>query len=861
MTVPFATLAKGIPYGYRPFYALEIDGIPYVFHELPGVDLNPSVHRNAPGTLIVDRGAKIGSVLTDGSAVAGALDFEFRLADPERSDIVKQLMKRPTQMTVLTEDVAYDATSLPVANTNGFENEPIYYGLSCSDFGGALLDEFVSIDPSPFGQPHEYKAGLLVANRPRRWKARRVRLWMLVLSPGGVVVQGSSDWKEFACCRFDGYIKKRPSRVGGIWSFVAEDSIRRLARPLPSGVSGKATWTLNDDQAILFDTDSAVTIEATHFDGSGSPATLTSYTLQPFTALPSTSRKSQQREALAAAWRSAVIADADYGAGSADLTYEHLNLTTAVDLTGVGRTHWPNVRVNLSGGGSINFNCIYQGRWDGWRRTPALSVPVSGAICRLPFNQAAEFFSASLSVLVDKGSPSDIPATGWVRLTSEGQTSYLRYTSSSIDPTNSGRVILNIDPADRPNLSALALAEGNPEATTEISVQFVWRDEGLVRDVLRRAITSTGFGVNGAYDTLARKQGYGLPNLAATSFSVFDGAFQYLPLQLAAEGSTSLETMVSGLLRLGGRALCTRRADDGSGVNITAVYVGSSDSGVPVATITDADLVATSGQKPVRVKRTFAAPQNITVTCRTIAAAGAEAGEAVLEYGDEHLDDWTEEAWSLDVYGVSRAALAAPGAAMALSQFRTGENRQIIEIDTRAGIVAQIGDVVFVDSRDANLWDYTDGETVGYTGLGRVLGAQASLDNETQTYLVAVDGIAASGPMCPSLPILAVNGTSTAPDSIDVDEAYYPLLEWAQNGQSIFYVQAYQPGEDSGHGQYTVSTISKPGGGVARMTIAAYPSSPAVTLTTSYRVTWPIAPSCTETQAPYLHNTDLAQWT
>ena len=49
-------------------------------------------------------------------------------------------------------------------------------------------------------------------------------------------------------------------------------------------------------------------------------------------------------------------------------------------------------------------------------------------------------------------------------------------------------------------------------------------------------------------------------------------------------------------------------------------------------------------------------------------------------------------------------------------------------------------------------------------------------------------------------------------------------------------------------------------GGSARLTVSAYPSSPAVTLTTSYRLTWPVATECTEEQDLYLHNTDVVQW-
>jgi hypothetical protein len=191
--------------------------------------------------------------------------------------------------------------------------------------------------------------------------------------------------------------------------------------------------------------------------------------------------------------------------------------------------------------------------------------------------------------------------------------------------------------------------------------------------------------------------------------------------------------------------------------------------------------------------------------------------------------------------------------------FRSGETRQVVELDVPPWVDAQPGDIIALDTADPNLYDYAT-QTQGFDGLARVIGAQVSLTTHVQTLTIVLDGIMSAGPMAPSLPIVSVGTSATAPTSIDVDDAYLDLLTHAKDGEASWTVLAYQPGNDHGHALYTVTTITEPGGGVARLTVTAYPTVPAVTLTTGWRLTWPIEDACTETQAPYLHNTNVVQW-
>lgn len=96
--------------------------------------------------------------------------------------------------------------------------------------------------------------------------------------------------------------------------------------------------------------------------------------------------------------------------------------------------------------------------------------------------------------------------------------------------------------------------------------------------------------------------------------------------------------------------------------------------------------------------------------------------------------------------------------------------------------------------------------------------------------------------------------------SIDVDESYHDALVRWKNGQSSWTLLAYLPGSDAPHAEFICGDITLPGGGVARIAVTTPPSSPTVTLTTAWRLTFPVEANGTDEMARYLHNTDGTQW-
>lgn len=864
MSLSWATLTGALRYGYTHLWAYQVEGIPTLFMEYLGDAIAPSGYTLEGGSstvagqrnagLIIDRSPRFGSVVDPKTHFPKAMDQEVRLFD---TAAVRALFARPTLYTTLTADITATATTMNVESTSGWSAvTKLHFGTSCAAYSGALLTQFTSLTRGTYGRNRSYKTGVVVTDKPYAWKGRRVTGYIVLLDPTGRYVQGA-DILASACKAFDGTIEQRPMRDGAEWVLKCRDQARRLSDPLGVAAGGQAVWNLDDDSLLAVDLNTTVSVKIAETPG----VTLADVNVQPFLGASSPMRKSQMRSLIASALDTA-MADVRTGtpiwrqvpSGDAGVKRRwqlQVPCTSSAYLLTATCTM-------VGGGGQFIF------KWGGNIPLGTVKVAVSSTTgIDIPLWQETTANSASLAVILDSVAPTDLPSSGWVALEGEGNADYRRYTSLTVDSADARKVLLTLDPTSAPSPADITvMASDEAEGTlADVSAKFLWRDAGSFPDILRRAIVSSGDAVNGAYDTLPKGQGLGLSAIDTTSFvTAFDEAFKDITSAApVVDAGSTMQSVFSGILRLSQRALTTRRASDGSAVNIAAVSVGSADSGVPTVTITDAMLVSIGGRRPIRVMDTFAGPQAITIRCRTVDGGTKAEGDSTIIARDPHLVDWTGDGWELDVYGVDRPTLLLPATSWATAWFRGGENRQVVELDLPPWADVQPGDVVELSLTDPNLWNYATGAP-GLSGLGRCIGCQISPKTLAQTATIVVDGIFSAGPMAPSIAISAVNGVATTPTSIDVPASWYNLLVRAKGAASSWKVLAYLPGQDSGRAEYTISTVTLPGGGVARLTVTAYPASPAVTLSTSYRLTWPVVANGTTTQNQHLNNTDRVQW-
>lgn len=872
---PWAKIAGSLQYGYGLYWVLRIEGIPTLFVEALADAVAPSGY-DLDASLVIDRSARLGSLVVD-SHIAKAFDFEARLLD---SATVRTYLTRPARVTTLAADLGADDTTMSVAKTADFAGlSELYIGASCIPFAGSTADSFTGLDRDTYGRRRSYKKGSLVTDGPYTFQGRRADLFAVALDPSGRYVQ-TSHILDTAAMWFSGYIAERPVRDGTEWVFNVRDQIRRLADPIGVAASGTAVWEPDDDALVDVPTAAILAVEF-ELRNTG---TIVSCNLSPFESMSGKARKSELRQAVIDALTTATTigtSDGDvmgfYWRRSDDPVTRAIRYDLVVQFNpAVGDTTCTVAYGGLYPAESAHFYSVGpMGSYD-----TACEDTAGREERSLLIIQTGVAHGVSLAVILDEGDPANLPSEGWIVIEAEGRVDYARYTSATADPADPMKVHLTLDDSDRIAGQELDAVLAGERSTA--SVRFLWSDRGTLADVLRRAITSTGDAQHGAYDTLPKGQGLGLPYVDLDSFAnVFAGGIGDLTFQVAADAGTSLAETFDDFLRFARRALVSRVADDGSRVHIAAVDVGPVD-GLPVSKITADMLVSTQGRRPVRVKSAFTAPQTIKVTCRSIAAGDIPAGEGVITYRDQHLLDWTGTKWDLDIHGLRREDIRALGEGWALSWFRAGETRQIIEIDIppdvnvrRAASVStdverqlltpQVGDIVSLELDDPTVWDYAAG-TVRYSDthepfLARVLGFVMALDTAIVTLTVAVDGIYGAGPMAPSIPIVAVNGSATAPASIDVPLEYFELLiEIDRTAESPNWkVLAYKPGEDHGHAEYVISQVTEVSG-VCRLAVVTSPSSPTVSLSTAWRITWPMAANCTGRQADFLQNTDGTQW-
>lgn len=851
MSRSYAELMGAIRYGYAPYYAVVVDGLPTVLLEVEGDAIAPSGYTLSP-TLIVDSGARVGSVVNPQTNLGKGFDFEFWTL-PGAMDVY---MERPSASTALDDNINASTTTIPLASPSLVDGvSPLFMGLeTLTNPNASTPDGLTGVTRGAFGRARSARTGVTVADRPTRWVGRKVTVYLLVVDPTGAYVQGV-DILAGGCVVWTGYLAKRPVREAGQWAFRAVEQTKRLEDPFSAAAEGEIEVTLDDDALVEVDLAATIGVTVEHLlpgTGSAVGTVLAAVSFQPFRALSNPLRLSEMRQAIVDEW--AVVTTGSTTVG--ELRWEQVTLP---DL-GVYRRGWrASIEVTAPAiTGSIITKTTITGRtpmWEGAGLRGSVESEVGRYSLQLGFHTSV--FRANLAVRLDSLADELPSPTGWVRLEGDGKSAVVRYTDAQADPIDGQVIRLTLEPNESLDLFDLATTEVEGEEPPSFSATFLWRAFGSVADVLRKVLASGGDATLGAYDTLGRGQGYSIEHLDADSFDeVFDGAFDALSVDIAQDAGDSLAEAFSGLLRLSGRGLASRRAADGSAVKVAAINVGSCDDGAPLVVLTDADL-CDAGRAPVRPLTAYDAPQQIKVACKVTPDGTASRDSRSITLRSPHLSDHTTDVWSLDIYGIERTALYEPAKTWGLAAFRTGENRQVLELDIGPWHDVQPGDVIGVVLRDINAWDYASGAK-GITSLARVLGVQLSLDKGFQVVTVMVDGIFATRPLCPSMQVLAFDGSATNPTWVEVSGDYFELCEtiWA-GGNDVCTV--YQPGEDAGVSEYVFSAPTLVGGRT-RLARVSSPSSPTVTLTTSHYLTWRRDGTASVGQRPYTHVNDGTQW-
>ena len=841
MSMSWQAMAAALRYGYSVQYLMRVDSIPTLFVEAEGDAIAPAGY-DIDASLVVDRSARVGSVPDPSTHLGRGFDLEARLMD---TPAVRAYMSGPSAYTVLADDLAHDDTSALVGSTTGLDEVRIWIDRELVTWSVRDADRFYGLTRGAYGAAVAHGRGTIVTDAPTSWEELRVELWAVLIDPLGRYVQGS-DILSQASMLWAGEVSTRPEFTGSEWAFSVRDQVRRLSQRLGVAASGTVVQEINDDALWPVDEATAITIDLT--DGVG--ILIFSAQVRPFTGQPARLRASQMRQLIADALAAATSSVTEV------LSWRwQLAESTAPDV----RRIWA-LYVTIDTGAAFTFGFnearVTGGRGTIWGTGGMVLLPDVPSAVDTGLRADTYAIGVSLALVLDEHDGA-IPTAGVIAIEGSGRVDYKRFIDATPDPANAARLNLTLAPSDRLGPRDMWAASEGERA--ELSGRIMWADSGTLPDILRRAIVSTGLGTGGVWDTLPAGQGLALPSMDADSFdAVFGGVFDGIQMDLVIDAGTSLDEAVGDILRLSRRAIITRPSTDGSAVEVAAINIGTADSLTSSAIVTDADLVSSPGRRPVRATALWGRPQVITCKCKQVPVGVDEPADALIIYTDVSRRRKNPTAWKLELNGVSREDILAPGEAWATGWFRASQNYQVLEVDVVPWSARRAGETVRLELYDPTAWDYARA-VPEISAWALVLGTQMDLTTQVVTMTVVIDGMGGSKPMSPSLPIVAVNGGATTPTSIDVDEEYYDLLVSAKDGQSTWQMLAYRPGYDYGHAAYTFTTVTLPGGGVARLTVTGLPAL-TVSLTTDFRLTFPVSDDCTEWQSFHLHNTDRAQW-
>lgn len=850
-----------VRYGWNPVYCLTISGIPVVWCEREtGKTLASGYTESA--ALVIDDSAAVGSIIDRDRGIGIGLSLGYKLLD---TSALSPYMTRPTATTYLTADLtATAATPLAVKSTAAFAAAgTIWLAGERITYTGKTATTFTGITRGTAGSRqtgHRKASAAVVTDTFRWWQGQDVRLSALPADPSGYVTGAALADDEVEVWR--GRIEDAPLRSMDGWAFSATALDRVLEKPLGAKVTGHV---VGYESAVVVSVAWSAYLRIDGMDAAGASVWAAGpyeVKLTPFAALTDGDVISagQARGLIDAAWSAAITA---LGAGA--------DLSTSlqwVAIKAAGTIGWhcnPIVKANAA----VVYVSVFASDWGG---APVLGLPkfppkqpaatwdwaafVGWEVGPDPTSLGLESFAtAPIVIQLDEGTTADVPASGFIRVTS-GSTKRLFSYAGAAGATGDTSLLYipGTTPAD--NGEHWGYAAKMDKASVEIWFSDGPKDPTVL---MLDALESSGGALFGTYDVQAQSCGYAIDDGQIDEASFLGAAGALGPQTTVSGAGTSFAALYGGLLALCRMAVVQRNSVSSSSLAVRLACVETAADGSDwTRSLTDHHLLHLADE-PVESVTRLNPPNAIKVT-RIIAAGGGESEtvEAVYAAGVQQRGRQQAD-WS--VIGNSRAELAELVQARAMQHFAAEQDAQAVVLRVPPWVDAQPGDLLYLDTlTHPSLWDYGAGAS-GYDGFARVTGRAMNLRDCTVELTLLLAGQFRATGLSPSALVVAHAGAAGAPTSIDVPVKYLPHFSTAlsQAGGNIEILH-YHPGNGEGTGQrYTISAATETGG-VCRLTIAA--QTGVFSLDASSRVTLPPTGlfGATSYQDGFAHIDDGTRW-
>ena len=231
--------------GYSLNYFAEIEGLPFRLLE-KDVGFSSGNYTDS-ASLVIDDSQKVQYKIDRFKGLSGASGVTLGVLDPDNS---LGIFQRASVQIAVSEDVDYNDTTITLAkdSTNFGSGGVVYLGKEALRFSGntgpsgSPANQLGGVNRY-YGPGYDYKKESIqkfrtVSNKKRVWDGCEVDLRAMLLDPYGRAV-GTTYTDDYQRKIFSGEVEGLPGYDGGVWVIQTRDLIRRLARKIGFGSSGR----------------------------------------------------------------------------------------------------------------------------------------------------------------------------------------------------------------------------------------------------------------------------------------------------------------------------------------------------------------------------------------------------------------------------------------------------------------------------------------------------------------------------------------------------------------------------------------------------------------------------------------------
>jgi hypothetical protein len=723
---PSALWGSLVNSGYQVVYALEVEGIPFIFAEREmwttrglAVGYHNLDDLTISYALAIMEGDRIDQACNREEGLATGRAVAFTLGRQQLADesLGSALFARPTYRATLATTVSDPAMdTFSVDSTTGFAATGLLYiGRECVRYTSLTATEFGGLVRGVAGYPHYHTASTASAYRqctdkPVYWRGRLVTLWAHLVSPEGRFL--GDRWAELGeWCRQDwrGYVRDtpRPEQAGMVLTCLP--LVRLAAQEFGAEISGKM-----QPEYIVSAPGDTLLLPAYDVIGPSAP-------IAGATGIISLAN-----------W--CIIAGNNmtgtYGAGV------YLRVTIEPVLHGEDR----KIRVRIAG--AIRY-VIRSSAW--FLEAGQYVTEAHGSLftqCFIPLMSNSSTPAGNTAWIVMEPDPqvdfsdAEVGATGLLALDIGGDTEIVSYDETRLSDDRvqrafriSSRNVLGLEGGDLRN-----------PWKNDTTVRVVAGAAGPWAECLATLMTSSGTGDRGAFDTLAHGFGIGVPATWVATGRTGSGAdvgmLLQQPLTAVTIGKTSVKDMLCGWLALMSMCLVQRRDVNGAiGIDVAATFTAN-HADTALATT---DVLLDGHETPEMME----APNHI----RIIASDYLTTRPVVVVRDGARAQAEGVRSMEVKAPSIGRLQALDLGGGLLL----LGDGQATVSMRLAPWVEVQIGDSRELTTAHPAVWDWSGGAYAPASVMARVVGTSRDLWSQVQDVTLLLAGQAAEVVyLCPS---------------------------------------------------------------------------------------------------------------